>query len=918
MKHTLFTALAFLMVVVGYAQMPQMKVDISIGGRSDAETLEDGYTVWRPQQGSTTDTFEQDGIKFTFSVPEGVEYICRAGWSKTYIGNADYKAQNGRLTFDGLSLDPSTECGEMILTIEGLPKGNHILQTYHNRWENPDNFNGWPMTVKVNGELVHSKMETTFLQSVSANACLLSTPISIEKDGDKVVISFYTSEEDKPASMSKAKDNKAPVINGFELNTTNIKKQAKEPYPASGDLHVDCSNDTGVGYCNLTWTAADESVVKHLIFVGTDSLAVDNATVPTAETTATEYHLSDTYSMNTYYWRVDEVDNNGQTTKGNVWMFRPRQLAFPGAEGYGRYAIGGRGGVVYHVTNLKNDMEPGSFLYGLTGLTGPRTIVFDVSGIITMSENPEVDMPSVFSNPFITIAAQTAPGKGICLRYCNLGIGKENIVRHLRAKRGYGADGVSGNALGLNTDNSIIDHTTAAWGTDETFSTRGAKMITFQYSMIAEALGITAHKNYSANTNHGYAATIDGKIGTYSHNLLVNCAGRNWSMGGGMDGSNTAIGQMDIFNNVVYNWKSRTTDGGCHEVNFVNNYYKMGADTSLKTLFTQQYENVGSAESKWQAYISGNIRENKDHTLSEDKYGDTYRYTLSNGAIDPNTRTDQYAYRTFVDAPFFPSYAEIHSAKDAFKIVTSTAGATMPCRDNQHKRLVRETIDGTWTYVGSKSGIKGQLDREFDTDEANQGFEVWPEESRPADFDTDGDGIPNWYENITGSNPDVASNNDDPDRDGWTLLEDYLDFMAHPYIILAPDASAPFDVSGEFCGFTNAPQFSVTSDSDLFTASTSGSAVIDIKAGNKTGIGHISVTVTDAEGSTYTQRFGVAVSGDATGISSVRDDNYKVASRQFFTIDGQSVNDLMPHGIYIMKETDTQGNTHTSKVMRNE
>jgi hypothetical protein len=159
----------------------------------------------------------------------------------------------------------------------------------------------------------------------------------------------------------------------------------------------------------------------------------------------------------------------------------------------------------------------------------------------------------------------------------------------------------------------------------------------------------------------------------------------------------------------------------------------MGPDTRKTILFSQDYENVGSAESTWQAFISGNIRENKNHSLTEDKYNTTYRYTLSNGATDPNTRTDEYQYNTFVNEPFFPSYAEVHTAKDAFKIVTSYSGATMPMRDDQHIRNVGETVNGTYTYVGSRSKIKGEIDHEDDAG----GWEEYPEEHRAADWDTD-------------------------------------------------------------------------------------------------------------------------------------------------------------------------------------
>ena len=334
------------------------------------------------------------------------------------------------------------------------------------------------------------------------------------------------------------------------------------------------------------------------------------------------------------------------------------------------------------------------------------------------------------TQPYATIAGQTAPGKGICIKSSNINIGSDVIARHVRFKRGLGVYGENtGNAMGMSgADHAIVDHCTAAWGTDETVSGRGAQNISFQYSVISEALGIAGHKNYEDGKNHGFAATIDGRIGSWHHNLLVNCNGRNWSMGGGMDGQNRPIGGLDIFNNVCYNWNGRTTDGNCHAVNFVNNYYKMGADTKRTELFIMQFElPTDVADNRTNTgYVSGNIRENKNHTLSYDKRGDTYTAT---GYVP----TD---YEYLVNEPLFPSYAEIHTAKDAMKIVTSYAGVTMPMRDEQHVRNVRETLDGTWTYKGSKSNIKGEIDNEADiTDAANGGWEEWPEEYRTADWD---------------------------------------------------------------------------------------------------------------------------------------------------------------------------------------
>jgi hypothetical protein len=832
----------------------QLKVDISITNRQAQEVQEPGYTLWQVAQGKST-SMEIDGITCTLSCPADADYEIRTGWSKTYIQNASYKEQNGRLTFDGISLDPRTY-GSITLRLEGLPVGQHSLQTYHNCWENPTAFYAVPMTVKLNGEVVHENVQPSFLQAVAANATLLVTPFTIENEGDAVELEFITSSETPVPDASPsgpANAFTAPLLNGFELNTADITVQAKEPYPANGDMHADCDGGT----VTLNWTAASDKVKEHRLYFGTseDDLTLI-ATVVGNASERCEHAINNLYSGDTYYWRVDEVDDEGTVSEGSVWTFKPRQLAFPEAEGYGRFAIGGRGGSVYHVTSLSNENVPGTLKYGLL-LDEPHTIVFDVSGIIDMG------FEALFTKPNITIAAQTAPGKGICLKASNINVGSDNIARFVRFKRGLGIYGENtGNAMGMSgADHAIVDHCTAAWGTDETVSGRGAKNITFQYSGIFEALGITGHKSYSDGTNHGYAATIDGQKGSWHHNLLLNCEGRNWSMGGGMDGQNRPIGGLDLFNNVCYNWHGRTTDGNCHEVNFVNNYYKMGPDTKRKELFIMQFElPTDVADNRTNtAYISGNIRENKNHTLTYDKKGDTYTAT---GYVP----TD---YQYMVNNPLFDSFATIHTAKDAMKIVTSYGGAFMPVRDEQHKRVIHETLDGTYTYVGSKSKIKGEIDSEADiTDAANGGWEEWPEETRADDWDTDKDGMPDWWERCTDSDPLTANNNDDPDRDGWTLLEDYLEFMSHPYIILEPNSSGTIDLKEHFAGFYgqngNAVTPTYTADflENHFDISIDGNILI-VKSFDTPCTGYCLIEVNDGE-TTFMQRFGVAVTGSGT------------------------------------------------------
>lgn len=857
-----------------------------MSGRSSEEVVEPGYTAWQ----NINESMTIDGVTFSLSVPKDASTSLRTGWNKAFIQNATYKAKNARLTGDGVNLDPN-ECGEFSLTIKGLPVGTHNIQTYHNRWQDKTQFTKWPISVKCNGDEIHSTITTTIQGYIASDVTILLTEFTIKKEGDEVVLTFITRNTEGPEDDKMPKFDRTPVLNGFELNTAIATDLAKNPTPNSGDNHVDADDGTFL----LSWSPANKNVKQHLVYIGTDSAEVASMTAPmyTLSKNDTTLLATDLYSMNTYWWRVDEVSENGNTSIGNIWSFRPRQLAFSGAEGYGRFAIGGRGGVVYHVTNLKNDHNPGSFLYGLVDLEGPRTIIFDVSGIIDMG------FSAVFVDKFVTIAAQTAPGKGICLKHSNLNIGSDNICRFLRARRG---SGDTGNAMGITgANNAIIDHTSALWGTDETFSSRNGQNITFQYNMIAEALGIADHKNYDEGKNHGFAATIGGDIGTFSHNLLANCQGRNWSLGGGLTGDGFYAGRLDIFNNVVYNWGGRATDGGAHEVNFVNNFYKTGPANGTKTLLNAQLEGTGQGTQSY--YVSGNIRQAINNGgLTYDKYGDTYKYSLYSG--------QKLDWDVFVDKPFFPSYAQIHSATDAYKIVLSDAGATMPCRDEQHLRMIRETLTATYTYVGSRSGIKGQIDSENDCG----GFEAFPEEKRDENFDTDKDGIPNWFEKLIGTDENIANNNDDPNHDGWTQLEDYLEFISHPYIILAPSQTTEVNIAPYFRGFTKAPIFSVEQNNKINTII--NDTIVKITAGDECLLTTIKLTVTDADASTLTLPLNVAVSGEPTAIKTLaEDEKIDIVSRRFYTLDGREVTKLSSFETYIMKMTDRQGKTHSVKIL---
>ena len=907
---------AFLILATTALHAVAQNIDFNMTNRQDAEVNEPDYIGWAVNQGASESKTLENGLTITVAAA-GKANTLRAQWHKNTC-TAGRNGQTGlRLLGDGVAAfmaDASNNTPNLTDTptgisvkLKGLKPGLHSLAAYH-VYKDPKS--GEMPTIKVD---VMRDQETVAAQTGMAYANVKATASDLKmSDAAFSYIEFEVLETTQTITVTYTTE----VETGKKYQTTNVMLNgllidrspltAMDPKPGHRDYHLDADD----GSYTLQWTPAAVAV-KHKLVVGTEQETVSRSTDYIYEGTNPAYTITGLSSSRYYFWRVDEVDADGRIHKGQVWSFRPRQLAFPGAEGYGRFATGGRGGKVYHVTTLSGGKEPGSLLYGLTEMNEPRYIVFDVSGVI------ELDFDSHFVKPYAYIAGQTAPGKGICIKASNINIGSDVICRHIRFKRGLGVYGENtGNAMGMSgADHAIVDHCTAAWGTDETVSGRGALNITFQYNIISEALGITGHKNYADGTNHGYAATIDGRIGSWHHNLLVNCEGRNWSMGGGMDANNRPIGGLDLFNNVVYNWHNRTTDGNCHAVNFVNNYYKMGADTRKTVLFTQDFEDAIAPDGIDQAYIKGNIRENKSHSLTQDALNDTYNAT---GNI-PTT----YQYR--VNTPLFESYATIHTAKDAMKVVTSDAGATMPMRDEHHIRNIRETLDGTHTYVGSKSKIKGEIDTEADiTEHADgKGWEVYPEEARPENWDTDQDGMPDWYEALIHSDAHTANQNDDPDSDGWTLLEDYLELMAHPYVVVEPNGMATLDLKPYFAGFYGQNKKAVTPSYRLpdetnggFSASIEGSALKIHSSSGAQGIGRVNVTVDDGE-TTFTQPFGIIISGEWTAIQkpTVDFNQIEAVKREFFTSDGRQVSTLKSHGVYVMKVTDKQGTVHTAKII---
>ena len=863
----------------------QLRIDINNFGRNPTEGTEPGYQAWTfgrvpSAEGTFTDANGNE-IKITISsVPDMEGNAVRTNYWKNGVVDLGYKLLADGSTvgympgtgndFNEITTANGFGTGAGIqLVIEGLPAGHHSLLTYHNT---TDAYGGDFATVDV---LVDGR-------TVSTGNKQTSRATKVSESGYSYIT--FTTQADQPVTIQFVSRPEADVyyaycgvaVNAFIFDEGNPLTMAADPVPLNNDVHVDADDGT----VRLEWKGA-EVAVRHHLMVGT---AKDDLR-EVAVVTDCVYELTDLYSMNTYYWRIDAEDADGKVYEGETWNFRPRHLAFPGAEGYGRFATGGRGGDVYHVTSLADEKmaTPGTLRYGIESATGPRTIVFDVAGVINLQSR------LVVSQPYITIAGQTAPGRGIMMRSKPFGMSNEGITRFVRMRVG-GADDWNGvdpnentsDGMGMTGNNhSIMDHCSISWSIDEAFSSRNAKNMTLQRTLISEALCYAGHATqydrHGYHVEHGYAATIGGETGSYHHNLLVHNEGRNWSMGGGLNGAGELAGKLDMFNNVCYNWYSRTTDGGTHEAQFVNNYYKMGPDTKLTKLFSMDHEGVGVGTQR--AYVSGNVRVNKNGTLSQDRLNDTY---VANGSVD---------YATFVDQPFFESYATIHSAEEAFKVVLSDVGCNSPELDNHDIRMVDETLNGTTSTIGWHSKHRGIIDRESESAEGGFAGLNIIEESRPEGFDTDQDGMPDWWEELVGSNSLAADNNADPDRDGYTLLEDYLNWLAETHRILNVNVEESISLQSLFAGFTKSPSYTVERVSGTATASVADGQLQISTA--EAGLTAIIVTVTDSEGTTMTRRVNIAATDDAA-VTSIHSSPFHPSPsiKVVFNLQGQRMGQL--------------------------
>ena len=723
------------------AASPGLPIRIDLGkdtGRSD--TANPHWEEWQVPDGQRAQR-DFGPIKITLrAIGESQEITGK--WHKPGL------ATGAKIATDGISVENESGPAVLEISIAGLSPGRHSLVTYHNALQE-----GVFRTFTL-GQSNKTEQQVTPTTLVTSNEAAASGYLEFDaQEGQPVVVRLLAARG-------------GIILNGLEIDGSNPIFKATQPLPNHGDYHADADS----GNITLSWKPSS-AAEAHRVFV---SHSWDRATAlkecheaahgsPAYKDRVlvnyVELEVSADQLGQDFCWRVDSIDQAGNVTKGDVWHFRPRQLAFPGAEGYGRFAIGGRRGRVIKVTHL-GDSGSGSLRAALEA-EGPRTVIFDVSGRIVLESR------LIIRNPFVTIAGQTAPGKGICISNYNLGVlGTHDCnIRFLRVRPGDTA-GKTLDGMGLaSTDHSIIDHCSISWSQDEAFSSRGAKNITLQRTLISEALNVAGHKKYAKGSQHGFAASIGGDIGSFHHNLLAHCAGRNWSLAGGIDQANVHAGRLDIRNNVVYNWKHRTTDGGARQVNFVNNYYKPGAASQIMTYLNPQFENPAFGPQQY--FVEGNLLE--DLIEPEGPTG------VLKG-VKPRGHQDA---SVTVSAPFFESHINTQTAEVAFFDVLADVGCNRPVLDKHDQRVIAEASTGTHTYSGSISGLPGLPDSQKDVG----GWEDYPELSRSGNWDTDDDGLPNWWEKRHQLNPnsspgDLTETHADPDGNGFTHLEEYLHWMA--------------------------------------------------------------------------------------------------------------------------------------------
>lgn len=500
--------------------------------------------------------------------------------------------------------------------------------------------------------------------------------------------------------------------------------------------------------------------------------------------------------------------------------------AFPGAEGFGRYTTGGRGGAVYHVTSLADDNSAGTFRWAVNK-TDKRTIVFDVSGTIHLTSALRI------SSGNITIAGQTAPGDGICVADYPFTINANNvIIRFVRFRLGninvadHEGDGLGG----MDLENVMVDHCSVSWSIDECLSIYGSKNLTVQWCIVSQSLRNSGHSKGA----HGYGGNWGGSGASYHHNLMCHHDSRTPRLG--PRESTQKDERMDMRNNVIYNWAGNGCYGGeGMNVNIVNNYYKPGPGTKQKssviqyriaaigirtTSYIATYPAFAPMWHVWGDYfVNGNYIYGNS-TVTTDNWTKGIYEQINNSTVD-NTFTNATKDSIKLSAPIDYVYVTTHTPQLAYDKVLKYAGASLS-RDWVDTLMVFDTKNGIASHTGTGSGdVYGIIDSQEDNRPANApaDWEPWPVlVSTTAPVDTDKDGMPDSWETANGLSPNNATDRNKLSAEGYTMLEVYMNSIVST---ITTDQNA----GGVASGYTiSAPRNKVTLSQDTYSGASGASS----------------------------------------------------------------------------------------------
>lgn len=529
-------------------------------------------------------------------------------------------------------------------------------------------------------------------------------------------------------------------------------------------------------------------------------------------------------------------------------------LAFPGAVGGGKYATGGRGGEVYHVTNL-NDSGTGSFRDAVS--KSGRIVVFDVSGTIELKSN-------ILCQSNVTIAGQTAPGgSGITLKNYKMGMSGDNIIcRYISSRPGPYASTSSGNDAwgGAKGSNSIIDHCSMSWTTDEQWGLySNNEYYTVQYSIIGPADSWGGH----SKGVHGFGLMMGKGYSTFDHNLIIHNVSRNFR--GKVEGKETA----DFTNNVIYNWAYQTAYGTIGHLNYVNNTLKMGNGT------TGGYHYVAVDSStkpeNFSIYLSGNRMLNKDDSIYGDVTYDNWNgITVKDGlGITKDSVKSSSAFQTIVNGENVSTALTAESAEDSYDHVLSYAGngISPQLRTAVDLQCANEAMTGTGYHSGTSSYNDANDSEKANIDkykiQCGVTYEYPSSVLTKTIVDTDNDGMPDEWELARGLNP-----NDPTDYKGDYCGQGYMNIEYYINDLTVDSFPAGVVTLSPTEGVTPAPTISAfeTIEAESFTAQ-EGVRVEDLEGGGQ-NIGfiengdYIKFSRVDFEDGAYT--FGGRISGNST------------------------------------------------------